>query len=277
MENGVNRRSAAMSMCRRRAGQVHRRTNRGGLVRTGWTEHSTDRTRESVASTGPWLAVAVGGAIGAGLRWAAGAAWVHDRGGWPWATLIVNLIGCVAIGVAARRLRVGTVAWAFVVTGVLGGFTTFSSFAVEVDELIDADRAGVALGYVDDHDDRRVRRDVDRVSRSATIVTPVLFVVAASLWSARASGRPPARTELAGAADRQHRRQLRARHGGRRRTVAPHGHGARRRVLRFADHVLRLRARAPAPDAATAAIALRGVDGRASTLRRRARPRHVLV
>jgi len=107
-----------------------------------------DRTRESVASTGPWLAVAVGGAIGAGLRWAAGAAWAHDRGGWPWATLIVNLVGCVAIGVAARRLHVGTVAWAFVVTGVLGGFTTFSSFAVEVDQLIDAGRAGVALGYV---------------------------------------------------------------------------------------------------------------------------------
>ena len=107
-----------------------------------------DRTRESVASTGPWLAVAVGGAIGAGLRWAAGAAWAHDRGGWPWATLIVNLVGCVAIGVAARRLQVGTVAWAFVVTGVLGGFTTFSSFAVEVDQLIDAGRAGVALGYV---------------------------------------------------------------------------------------------------------------------------------
>ncbi len=42
----------------------------------------------------------------------------------------------------------GTVAWAFAVTGVLGGFTTFSSFAVEVDQLIDADRLGVAIGYV---------------------------------------------------------------------------------------------------------------------------------
>lgn len=108
----------------------------------------TVRTPGSVASAGPWLAVAVGGAIGAGLRWAAGVAWAHDRGGWPWATLIVNLIGCVAIGVAARHLRVGTIAWAFVVTGVLGGFTTFSSFAVEVDQLIDAGRAGVALGYI---------------------------------------------------------------------------------------------------------------------------------
>ena len=108
----------------------------------------TDRTRESVTAARPWLAVAVGGAIGAGLRWAVGAGWTHDRGGWPWATLAVNLVGCAAIGLAARRLRVGTVAWAFVVTGVLGGFTTFSSFAVEVDQLLDADRAAVALCYV---------------------------------------------------------------------------------------------------------------------------------
>jgi len=106
-----------------------------------------DRTRETAASAGVGLAVAVGGAIGAGLRWAAGAAWAHERGGWPWATLAVNLIGCVAIGIAARRLVVGTAAWAFVVTGVLGGFTTFSTFAVEVDQLIDSGRAGVALGY----------------------------------------------------------------------------------------------------------------------------------
>lgn len=101
-----------------------------------------------MASAAPWIAVAVGGAIGAGLRWAAGASWTHDRGGWSWATLAVNLIGCAIIGLAARRLRVGTVAWAFVVTGVLGGFTTFSTFAVEVDELFEADRAGVAFAYV---------------------------------------------------------------------------------------------------------------------------------
>ena len=129
---------------------------------------------------------------GAGLRWAAGAAWVHDRGGWPWATLIVNLVGCVAIGVAARRLRVGTVAWAFVVTGVLGGFTTFSSFAVEVDQLIDAGRAGVALGYVVITMIGGYAATWIAVSRPATIVTPVLFVVAASCGALGASGRPPA-------------------------------------------------------------------------------------
>ena len=100
------------------------------------------------AALGTLVAVAAGGAIGAGMRWAAGAVWVHERGTWPWSTLIVNLVGCVAIGIAARRLRVGTVGWAFAVTGVLGGFTTFSAFAVEVNDLFDTDRFGLGALYV---------------------------------------------------------------------------------------------------------------------------------
>lgn len=94
------------------------------------------------------VAVAAGGALGAGLRWAAGTVWAHEPGTWPWATLAVNIAGCLVIGVAARCLRPSTVAWAFAVTGVLGGFTTFSSFAVEVDDLIESGRSGVALAYV---------------------------------------------------------------------------------------------------------------------------------
>lgn len=94
------------------------------------------------------VAVALGGAIGAGLRWAIGVAMTHQAGDWPWPTLVVNVVGCAAIGAAARGLRVGTVAWAFVVTGVLGGFTTFSSFSLEVDQLLEADRPTVAVTYV---------------------------------------------------------------------------------------------------------------------------------
>ena len=74
--------------------------------------------------------------------------WARDPGGWPWATLIVNLVGCLAIGLAARKLARDTVAWAFVVTGVLGGFTTFSAFAVELNDLLDADRFGIAASYL---------------------------------------------------------------------------------------------------------------------------------
>ena len=121
-------------------------------VKRLWYEQEVERLHidehGGPASARTLAAVAVGGAVGAGLRWAVGAAWEHDRGAWPWSTLVVNVIGCVAIGVAARRLRLGTLGWAFVVTGVLGGFTTFSSFAIEVDDLFAADRALVALGYI---------------------------------------------------------------------------------------------------------------------------------
>lgn len=97
-------------------------------------------------------AVAVGGAIGATGRWFV--AWtltsvtgVHEPGTWPWATLIVNIVGCMAIGFAARGVERDTVRWAFVVTGILGGFTTFSALAVELNDMADADRLPLAFVY----------------------------------------------------------------------------------------------------------------------------------
>ena len=97
-------------------------------------------------------AIAVGGAIGATGRWAVAELvgsvdGAHVAGTWPWATLIVNVVGCLLIGIAARNLAVGTVAWAFAVTGVLGGFTTFSALAVELNDFADADRLPLAVLY----------------------------------------------------------------------------------------------------------------------------------
>jgi CrcB protein len=97
-------------------------------------------------------AVAVGGALGAGLRWAVARAYVAlaeapGVGGWPWPTLIVNLVGAFAIGLVAARLDRGSAWWAFAVTGLLGGFTTYSSFAVELDHLHQADRTATAAIY----------------------------------------------------------------------------------------------------------------------------------
>jgi CrcB protein len=97
-------------------------------------------------------AVALGGAIGAAGRWAVARGvesmgWTSSDAGWPWATLIVNVVGCALIGLAARRLHRYTTAWAFSVTGVLGGFTTFSALAVELNDLADADRLPLALLY----------------------------------------------------------------------------------------------------------------------------------
>jgi CrcB protein len=91
--------------------------------------------------------VAVGGAIGAAARWAVGTPWTLDPGTWPWATLLVNVLGSLAIGFAARRLIVGTIGWAFVVTGLLGGFTTFSALAVQLNALVEAERPELAIAY----------------------------------------------------------------------------------------------------------------------------------
>jgi CrcB protein len=69
----------------------------------------------------------------------------------PLGTAIVNLVGCVAIGVVAglveSRGALGPTARAFVMIGVLGGFTTFSSFALETSELLRDGRVALALSY----------------------------------------------------------------------------------------------------------------------------------
>jgi CrcB protein len=91
--------------------------------------------------------VALGGAIGAAARWAVGTPWTLEPGTWPWATLFVNVLGSLAIGFAARRLVVGTIGWAFVVTGLLGGFTTFSALAVQLNAMVEAERSELAVAY----------------------------------------------------------------------------------------------------------------------------------
>lgn len=95
-------------------------------------------------------AVAVGGAIGSVARYGCGVASRALGSGWPWGTLMVNVLGSFAIGLlfawflerpAPEWLRVG------LITGVLGGFTTFSAFSIETLELARTDVA-LALGYL---------------------------------------------------------------------------------------------------------------------------------
>ncbi|HEY5663813.1 MAG TPA: CrcB family protein [Ilumatobacter sp.] len=95
-----------------------------------------------------YLLVAVAGTLGAAIRWGIGDLIDHRPATFPWATLSANVAGCALIGLAARSLARGSDRWQFAVTGLLGGLTTFSTFAVETRELVDADRAGLALGYV---------------------------------------------------------------------------------------------------------------------------------
>ena len=83
-----------------------------------------------------WLAVAGGGAIGAVARYGVGAMSLRFLGpNFPWGTLTVNVIGSAAMGLfiawlVAREPHTSAMR-AFVATGVLGGFTTFSTFALD--------------------------------------------------------------------------------------------------------------------------------------------------
>lgn len=92
--------------------------------------------------------VAVGGAVGATGRWLIGAGLDHEPGTFPWATLVVNVVGCLLIGIAASRIEKSTPMWSFTVTGALGGFTTMSAFAVELNDLVDAARNQLAALYL---------------------------------------------------------------------------------------------------------------------------------
>jgi CrcB protein len=82
-----------------------------------------------------WLWVGIGGALGSIARYGAYRLWPSVPGGWPVATFTVNLLGSFAIGllymyVAARGAGADN-ARLFWMTGVLGGFTTYSAFALE--------------------------------------------------------------------------------------------------------------------------------------------------
>ncbi|PWW22251.1 protein CrcB [Geodermatophilus normandii] len=99
-----------------------------------------------------YLLAALGGALGALARWGVAEALPRPGGGWPWATLLVNLSGCLLMGVLLGVLaaRDPEPAWArpFLAVGVLGGYTTYSAFAVEVVDLTGAGAVAGALGYV---------------------------------------------------------------------------------------------------------------------------------
>ncbi|WP_405995211.1 fluoride efflux transporter CrcB [Streptomyces sp. NBC_00986] len=114
----------------------------------------TEAPRPSVwRGQGPVVAVvALGGAIGAVARYAASLWWPAASGGFPWTTFGINVVGCSVIGVF---MVVITDVWAahrlvrpFFGTGVLGGFTTFSTYAVDIQKLVDAGHPRTALAYL---------------------------------------------------------------------------------------------------------------------------------
>ena len=99
------------------------------------------------------LLVMIGGAVGAGLRYEAGRlALRHFGAGFPWGTLGVNLAGGLAIGLLAGWMAgegmAARPAWMLLAVGLLGGFTTFSAFGLDVLLLAERGAAGLAAVYV---------------------------------------------------------------------------------------------------------------------------------
>ncbi|WP_291355035.1 fluoride efflux transporter CrcB [Acinetobacter sp. UBA3106] len=99
-----------------------------------------------------WLLVALGGAVGASLRYGAGVLLFKPSSGFPWTTWWVNLCGCLLAGIFFAYSQKFPVlqneARLFLMVGILGGFTTFSSFGLETFQLLKHGQIVLALGYV---------------------------------------------------------------------------------------------------------------------------------
>ena len=98
------------------------------------------------------VGVAIGGAIGASCRWLLDR-FIEARSDaiFPWSTFTINVTGCLVIGVVIEQLvdRHYLPAWIRVglVVGVLGGYTTFSTFSQEIFSLLESNDIAIALAY----------------------------------------------------------------------------------------------------------------------------------
>ncbi len=96
-----------------------------------------------------WMAVALGGAIGALLRFYVSETVSSE--GFPWATLTVNLVGSLLLGVMTAAVAASTLSETQALllgTGILGAFTTLSTFSVETATLYQEEQWSALLGYV---------------------------------------------------------------------------------------------------------------------------------
>lgn len=100
------------------------------------------------------IAVMAAGAAGVGLRYAVDSIVDRPAGGIPWATLLVNVVGALLLGVLAAVVtgmadgEAGRALRLVLGIGLLGGFTTFSTYAFEAFQLADGGHQLRALAYV---------------------------------------------------------------------------------------------------------------------------------
>ena len=103
----------------------------------------------------PWAilgAISVGGAVGTLARYGLGVAFPASPSGFPWTTFVINCVGSLLIGVlmvlVTEVFDTHPLVRPFVGVGILGGFTTFSTYAVDIQRLVDNRAAGTALVYL---------------------------------------------------------------------------------------------------------------------------------
>ncbi|MFY4721253.1 fluoride efflux transporter FluC [Streptomyces sp. LaBMicrA B280] len=119
------------------------------------TERGVER-RAPARRSAPWrtqgpvlAAIAVGGALGSCARYATSLLWPTASGAFPWTTFWVNVSGCAVIGVLMVVITdIGSghrLVRPFLGTGVLGGFTTFSTYTVDIERLTGTGRATTGL------------------------------------------------------------------------------------------------------------------------------------
>ena len=95
--------------------------------------------------------VALGGMLGAAARYGLERTWPAPGDRWPWATLFVNASGCLLIGVLMAWVETGRahrLARPFFGVGLLGGYTTFSTYAVQTGELWAHGRVEIGALYL---------------------------------------------------------------------------------------------------------------------------------
>lgn len=111
------------------------------------------RRRRMSRGIAPVVAVvALGGMIGASASYATSRIWPTATGAFPWQTLLVNAVGCAGIGVfmvlITDVLTVHRLVQPFFGTGVLGGFTTFGTYAVDIEKFVADGQMRTGLAYM---------------------------------------------------------------------------------------------------------------------------------
>jgi CrcB protein len=120
---------------------------------TSFSPQLPGRSRSWPGTALTLLVIGVGGVIGANARWKIGE-WADQRttGDFPWGTLLINLSGSLILGafltVVTERVAGRPLTRLLIATGMLGAYTTFSTFAYEVVRLVQHGDLLIAVAYV---------------------------------------------------------------------------------------------------------------------------------